>query len=337
MWRYELKKVFRQPVFAILFLFLILAKIATALIFTSANPESLQDKLIRERYAGIAIEEAAPHVLEDYIVAQEQVSKRLDEEYQSGKISLDELRVWQNAYPERIATEAALDALNRRVDALLRYADMRDQAKEGKLANEILFWTKEPEKYLDQVGQWKQLSLIPERGWHLYFELESMGWISFIFIFLLIPQFTELRYSGMESVLRSTGRGLTITKRIKLTLSISIVFAMWLIDSLMNIVIPITMCGLSGFDWAAQSISELVQLPFPFTLGEYLLVSSLCRLAGALFIYLLCHIVSKFISNTAVALGVTLCIWMAAELLFTQGYSPNMLFYPVKLLCQHMG
>ncbi|MGI6691489.1 MAG: hypothetical protein ACOX63_11735 [Christensenellales bacterium] len=336
MWKHELKKVVRHPVFICLFIILISAKIVTAQIYSSAKPESLADQIICERYLGMTIEEALPRILEDGRKAQELANKSLYETYQNGEITLAELREWENTYPERLAQASALDALLDRADTLMRYSDMRDHAKSGDITNEMLYWTKAPDQYLRLVGRWKALSLIPERGWELYFQLERMGWISFILIFFLIPQFTELRDSGMESLLKGTGRGLILARRIKEVLSVCGILVMWLIDSLLNIMIPMITYGLTGFGWAAQSLSELAQMPYPLSIGGYLPAAVLLRLAGCLIVYGLCRIISKLIRQTTAALGTALCVWGASELLLKGIFSPNLMFYPAEFLCRHI-
>ena len=161
MWRYEWKKVIRQPVWAAVFLVFIAWKITA--VFTVESP-TLSDRIIKEHYSDQAIDEIYGEITEEAERANLLANENRYKEYQEGILDIEEYRQWSESYPERLQTAIAYEEIVDRAEKLLPLAETR-----------------------------KDISFTENRVWNVIEKIESFNILPYILILLLIFRTKSLK------------------------------------------------------------------------------------------------------------------------------------------------
>lgn len=320
----------RQPIFAILLLLALIYRIIICTSFQANDAEYAQ--LIEQRYSDLSLIEVSAKLDEDIEDSDKMLARDLTEEYQAGKITMEEYREWESGFEDRLAENVALKEIQKRVQILTGYSEMISAAREGEIIAESSLWSSNPERYIRAIADWIEPALINDMPWELVEEMENLLVLPYILILLLVPMFSELRDTGMNVLMKTTRIDDRRIYTVKLYFAFVLILALWAFDTALIYLLPRLYVKLDIPDCAAQSIPWLSALPYPWTIKQYLIAASLTRLFGCLCIMGLCALTSSLSQSTVVSLTLSGGIFGLFHMFSSSSKTIDKLFIPFKYL-----
>lgn len=158
------------------------------------------------------------------------------------------------------------------------------------------------------------------RGLVLFIQYRLTDIFLLAFLFLIVMSFFAERKKGLVYIVRSTenGRGVLFLQRLVILICAAVFSGLLLYTSAFA-GIHFTF-GMNGLERNIQSLPEFMKCPYSITIGEYLLVSCLLKLAGSLLAAVLLYVILGIFS--ALAGYVLAGILLLAEILFALFIEP---------------
>lgn len=291
--RYEIRKLWRRPIFFFVLLILILLQIVCASSrLKEIRPDAAYQALLQE-YTACSLEEAAEKITLEYASAEESYFRNYEAEYEAGLLTIEEYRAYQQAFPQRSAHYSAAQELLSQVEQLL-----------------------EVKEHLEDVGaDSSNLRVIDETGWMLADKLGKIWWCPLVLVFLSVAIFCEWHDVGMYDLILTTVNGKRRTWLSKLCVFTVIALAVSLIDALGVYLIPQWIYGLGGAEAAIQSVTLYGSRGYALTLKAYAVISSLARIAGDALAGFMWVLIVRYVKRSYQSIGVMLLIVIMAAML----------------------
>lgn len=315
--KWEIRKLLRRPYFLFLLALIVAYKLAVSFVAAAAPVSQLEQDYteIVSRYAAMTLDKAA-RALELERAPVDLMDRRdFASELAEGIITQQEFtQLTQNASKVRARSLAYL-RVERELRDLKSAADASDAAKRGELTRDLMYWDRDADVYMSSLAQWGELRLVPPGGWDLYRDLSKFSIMPYALLLLLIPMFTDLQESGIAEILIPTKYGYPRAIAAKVILA-SLCTALCLaVDQGASLVLPLRVYGLPSMDYAAQSLTWLRDLPYGWTIGQYVVHAALNVLMASMIIAMIAVCVAMTTRSSWKSTIILLFVFLGLEAL----------------------
>lgn len=342
--RYEFDKIIKNKTVLILIAFLFAVNAVVCLYYCTENAESIPHA---DLYEFFKLYESDPESVTDeygrytkfvseqealWLAALEQGDFGYEVLLYPDHYSKSENYSDGDLYAELFTRKSAAEGWHEKIESVISQAEtnITELRSRGFGAGDYLY-----DRQTMSVVKYKALldSVKPEfeytRGWDSFFLYESAN--IFIFAAVLVISstvFTQEAHSGMLSVIRSSRRGRADTVSAKIFCALVLSGAAVVLFTLESWILIGTQSGYSSLSGCIQLFEEFTYCPYPLSVGGYLLVFVLGKIAVSFVITLIILFLSCIIGNYVMIYIVGICFFGANYLLYTIPYlnSVNILF-----------